>query len=407
MTAGTASRTALGGGALALLLAVAHATNDAFSNVLPVFLPMLQDRFGLGEAALAGFVALISTSANVLQAFAGALVDRWGRRRSAGLGLVVGSTLMSFLAVVPTVWALFGVLAIGGLGSAVFHPAAASMARATGARKGFAMGLFTAGGPLGSALMPVVVLFVVREFGIRYVPLLATIGVTLGILLIVLTPRQSQPDRARRPRIFDPALFAGPVGALAGAGILRAVAFISFTNAMPLYLVNVRGYAPDAGIIGWTLACYSVAASTGVMLAGALEERVGRTRLIVGSMLLAMPLLLATLAIEPGTLPFYVVVAAAGMFTNASIPLLVVSAQDLAPHAVATASGLLMGFTWGVAGVLYVGFGALQQLFGIAPALAGSFLFLAPAALLALLVMRRHRTPEAAASDEAQELRVE
>ena len=384
-------RLVVGGGGLAVLLTAAHATNDAFANVLPVFLPMLQDRFGLGEAALAGFVALISMSSNVLQAFAGALVDRWGRRRSAALGLIVGSLLMSFLSVVPTVWALFGVLAIGGLGSAVFHPAAASMARSAGARKGFAMGLFTAGGPLGTAAMPVVVLFVIREYGAAYVPWLATIGVTLGVLLFVLAPRQARPDRAARPRIFDPALFGGPVGWLAGAGILRAVAFISFMNAMPLYLVNVHGHAPDAGIIGWTLACYSVAASVGVMLLGALEHRLGRTRLVVGSMLLAMPLLLGTLVLVPGTLAFYAAVAAAGMFTNGSIPLLVVSAQDLAPHAVATASGLLMGFTWGVAGVLYIGFGALQEWVGIAPALAGSFLFMAPAALLAFTVLRRHR----------------
>lgn len=381
----------MAGANLAILLTLAHATNDAFTNILPVFLPMLQSRFGLGEAALAGFVALISLSSNVLQAFAGALVDRWGRRRSAALGLIVGSTLMSFLAVVPTVGSLFLVLAIGGVGSAVFHPAAASMARAAGARKGLSMGLFTAGGPIGTATMPVIVLFIVREFGARYVPWLAVFGILLGVALFLYAPRQSQDERAYRPRIFDPALFMGPVGWLAGAGILRAVAFISFTNAMPLYLVNVRGFAPDHGIIGWTLAAYGVAASLGVLLAGALETRLGRVRLVVGTMLVAMPLLLATLLLTPGTIAFYATVAAAGMFTNAAIPLLVVSAQDLAPGAVATASGMLMGFTWGIAGVMYIGFGALQEWIGITPALAASFLFLAPAALLAFVVLRRHR----------------
>lgn len=390
MFAETRSRPALTGANLAILLTLAHATNDAFANVLPVFLPTLQVRFGLGEATLAAFVALISISSNVLQAFAGALADRWGRRRAAALGLILGSVLMSFLAVVPTVWILFLVLAFGGLGSAIFHPAAASMARAAGTRKGLSMGLFTAGGPLGTAFMPVVVLLVIREWGPGYVPFLAILGVVLGTSLFLLAPVQARPTRAERGRIFDAALFVGPVGALATAGVLRAVAFISFTNAMPLFLVNVRGYAPDAGIIGWTLACYGVAASLGVLASGALEERVGRVRLTVGSMLLAMPLLMATLVTPAGSPAFFAVVALAGMFTNASIPLLVVSAQDLAPHAVATASGMLMGFTWGVAGVLYVGFGALQEVVGIGPALAASFLFPAPAALLAFYVLRRH-----------------
>ena len=390
MTIRTGRRVALAGPPLALLLTLTHGANDAFTTILPVFLPILQVRFGLGEAALAGLVAVIALSSNVLQVFAGALADRWGRRRAAALGLVIGSVLMSFLAVAPTVWALVLILAIGGLGSAVFHPAAASMARSVGTRKGLAVGLFTSGGPLGSAIMPVVVLFVIRRYGTAYVPWLAVVGVTLGLLLFLLAPRQTQPSRAERPRVFDPALFAGPIGLLALVGILRAVAYISFTNAMPLFLVNVRGVAPDAPVIGWTLALYGASASAGVLLSGGLEHRLGRVRLIVGSMLLAMPLLLATLLLPAGSLAYYVLVAAAGMATNAAIPLLVVSAQDLAPHAVASASGMLMGFTWGVAGVLYVFFGALQQLVGLGPALAGSFLFMAPGAALALVVLRRN-----------------
>lgn len=385
-------RTIITGTNLAFLLTLAHTANDAFTNVLPVFLPLLQARFGLGEAALAGFVALISLSSNVMQAFAGALVDRWGRRRAAALGLALGSLLMSFLAVVPTVWSLFLLLAIGGLGSAVFHPAAASMVHGAGTRKGFGMGLFMAGGPLGSALMPVVVLYVIRSFGVAYVPWLAVVGVTLGLLLFALAPRQSQPVVAARPKIFDPALFFGPVGLLTLVGTLRAVAFISFTNAMPLYLVNVRGFPADAAVIGWTLASYSTAAAAGVFLSGALEHRVGRIRLTVGSMLLAVPLLLGTLALAPGTPLYYLMIAAAGMATNAAIPLLLVSAQNLAPNAVATASGMLMGFTWGMAGLLYVGFGLVQQWVGLVPALALSFGFLVPAALLALLVLRGNRT---------------
>jgi len=391
MTRLVVRRTALGTAGLTVLLTTAHAVNDAFANILPVFLPTLQIRFGLGEAALAGFVALISFSSNVLQAFAGALADRWGRRRAAALGLIVGASLMSLLPVVPTVWALFLVLAIGGLGSALFHPAAASMARQAGRRKGLAIGLFGSGGPLGSAVMPVVALWLLRSYGPWAIPWLAPIGVVLGVALLTLAPEQARPERHARPKLFDRELFAGPVGLLAGVGILRAVAYISFLNAMPLYLVNVRGFAPDAGILGFTLATYQIAASLGLIVAGGLEPHVGRARLIVGAMALALPAMLLTLVLAPGTVAFYATVAAAGAFTNAPIPLLVLSAQDLAPNAVATASGMLMGFTWGVAGVAYVAFGALQQAVGIVPALATSYAFLVPAALLAVHVFRRHR----------------
>lgn len=390
MATSVVRRGTLTGVNLAVLLTFAHLTNDAFANVLPVFLPTLQLRFGVGEAVLATFVAIISLSANVMQAFAGAVADRWGRRRSAALGLVVGSVLMSFVAVAPNVVVLVAILALGGLGSALFHPAAVSMARSAGAHKSLGVGLFAAGGPLGSAAMPIVALFVIRRFGVEYVPWLALVGVTLGATLFVLTPRQARPERHARPKIFDAALFAGPVGQLAVAGILRATAFVSFSNAMPLYLAQVRGFAPDAPIIGITLALYGASTAAGGLLSGALEPRFGRRRLIVGSMLLAVPLLGAVLLVPAGSAAYYVLVALGGLFTNAAIPLLVVTAQDLAPHAVATASGMLMGFTWGTAGVLYIFFGALQQAIGIVPALALSFSFLVPAALLAYRVLKRN-----------------
>jgi len=396
-------RTALSGLSLTFLLTFAHATNDAFTNVLPVFLPTLQDRLGLGEAVLAVAVAVISLSSNVLQPVFGTFVDRWGRRKSAAIGLIVGSVLMGFVSVAGSVWSLFFILAVGGLGSACFHPAAASLARDTGAQRSLSMSLFAAGGSLGTAVMPVVVLWVVRGFGADYVPILSVVGVAVGLALVLFVP--AQPRKAPPPgprRFLDLSLVAGPVGALAAAGILRAMAFISFTNGMPLFLANVRGFAPDAPVIGLTLSLYSAAASAGTILAGVLEPRLGRLRLMVACMLAALPFLLLTLRLEAGTLPFYAFVALGGMLTNASIPLMVVSAQDLAPDDVAAASGLLMGFTWGTAGVVYIAFGALQEAIGIGPAVAIGFLFLVPAAALVTYVFRRNSAALAKAAGPAQ-----
>ncbi|MDA0699807.1 MAG: MFS transporter [bacterium] len=384
-------RIALVGVPLALLITTAHLANDAFTNVLPVYLPTLQQRFGLGEVALASLVALISLSANVLQAFMGALTDRWGRRRAAALGLLLSSVLMSFVAVAPTVWALVAMLAIGGLGSAIFHPGAVAMMRDVGSRTSLAVGLFAAGGALGSAIMPVVVLAILRSYGPQYVPWLALIGVALSVALFAWSPPSRPMRGVGRPKIFDRQLFAGPVGLLSLAGTMRATAFVSFSSAMPLYLVNVRGYAPDAAVIGTMLATYGVASAVSGMLSGLLERRIGRVRLVVGSMLLAAPVLSSVLALTPDTFGFYAAIALGAMLANASLPLMVVSAQDLAPHAVGTASGMLMGLTWGTAGVAYIGFGAVQEAVGLVPALLASFAFLIPGAWLAGSVLSRHR----------------
>ncbi len=387
----TLSRKApLTGLSLAILLTLSHAANDAFTNVLPVFLPIFQERFSVGEALLATLVAVISLSSNVMQVFMGAIADRWGKRRSAALGLIVGSILMSFLAVVPSIWMLFILLIIGGLGSAIFHPAATAMARSAGKRKSLSIAFFTSGGPLGAALMPIIVLAIIRNYGAQFVPYLAIIGVLVGLTLFFLAPTQTKSTGAGRTKLFDAKLFVGPVGLLSLAGIMRAVAFISFTSAIPLWLVNTKGFAFDAPLIGFSLATYSIASSIGVLTAGALEQRFGRRLLTVGTMLLAVPLLLLVFFVPTGSALYFLVVALAGLLTNASIPMLIVTAQDLAPHAIATASGMLMGLTWGTAGVLYISFGALQEAIGLQQAMSLSYFFLIPAAFLTLYVLRKH-----------------
>jgi len=384
-------RSALVGVPLAALITSAHMANDAFSNILPAYLPTLQLRFGLSEVALAVLVATISLSANVLQPLMGVFTDRWGRRRAAALGLLLSSVLLSFIAVASTIWALVLMLAIGGIGSAIFHPGAVAMMRDTGPRKSLAVGVFAAGGALGSAIMPVVVLYLLRSYGPHTIPWLALVGVALAISLFLFSPPSLTPKRLDPIKVFDRELFFGPVGLLSLAGILRASAFVSFSSAMPLYLVGSRGVAPDAALIGTTLMVYGVASAVAGMLSGWLEPHVGRVRVVVGSMLLAAPVLATVLALEPGSWGYFAAIALGAMLTNASLPLLIVSAQDLAPHAVGTASGMQMGFTWGIAGVAYIGFGALQTAIGIAPALLASFALLWPAALVAGTVLHRER----------------
>ncbi len=389
----TAQRnTVITGTGLSLLLVLAHSANDAFANILSVLLPTLQARFTLSETVLASFVAVVSISSNVLQPVMGALSDRWGKRRLAGVGLIAGSFLMSLLAVAPSVWVLVLLLAIGGLGSAAFHPAASSMVRAASRREGLSVGIFTAGGPLGSAVAPVVVLAVIANYGTSAVPYLAIPGVLLGLILLFFAPPQVRSPAHSRPKLFDSDLLVGPIGVLCAVGVLRSLAYVTFLNAMPLWLVSTQGVASDSAIIGWTLGIYNAAAALGVVISGALDAKVSRRLLVVGSILLALPLMATTLFVPVGSALFFVNVALAGLMANAAIPLLVVSAQDLAPHAVATASGMLMGLTWGTAGVLYLGMGALQSALGLTPAMLIGYAFLLPGAVLAYIVLGKRRS---------------
>jgi len=384
-------RLVLTGGGLAAFLAANHLATDTVSGTFAALLPTIQARFGLTETGLAGIVATLALGTSVSQPVFGALADRLGRRAVAALGVILSASLLSLLAVAPTVAILFGLLLLGGLGSAAFHPAAAGIARAAAERNvALAVGLFSAGGTLGAALGPVLVLVAIATLGLGATPWLMLPGVMLGLLTFGLVPRQVRCAPGGCPRLVDLRLFAGPVGLLALVGILIDVAHVSFTSALPLWLVTARGVARNAALIGWTLAAFSFASAVSGIALGLLSTRFDRRLLAAGSLLLAPLPLFAIFRLEPGTLPYFLAVLLAGGLVNGSLPLLIVSAQDLAPGAVATASGMLMGFTMGVAGLLYIGIGHLQEIIGLAPALGLSYLVLIPAAALAFAVLTQH-----------------
>lgn len=383
---------AAGLGVLALVYG-AHIVNDGSASLLSALLPSLQVRLGLSEAILAGLVALLSFSSSVTQPLLGAVADRIGLRAMAAAGVAVSAGLLSFLALAPSLLVLIPLLLIGGLGSAAFHPAGISIARANGGRfKELAVATFSSTGTIGLALGPVAILWLAREGALGYSPLLMLPGLLLGLLLFLLLPPRVRSTVPRvRARLFDAGLFFGPVGLLSVAGILRSLAYVAFTSAMPLWLTTVRGVAPDAPVISGTLALFAGSAGAGALAAGVVATRSNRTTLMVVSMLLALPALLATLWVPTGGASYYLLVAAAGILTNVPLPVMVVAGQDLAPEAMGTASGMMLGFTWGVAGLLYVGVGVLQEAVGIGTAIGMVYFTLLPAALLAAFVMARYR----------------
>lgn len=390
------NRFTLSGTWFLLLLTFTHMTNDIFTSMLSAALPTLQDKFNLTESNLAWLVAVLSLSGSMLQPLFGSVADRLGRRNTAALGVLTSSFLLSLMGVVPSFWLLMGLLFIGGLGSAAFHPAATAMARRSlgeGRRSGLAVALFGFGGTCGLALGPIIIVWVIAHFGLGYTPMLMLPGLVMALLVWWLIPSQKGAI-VKRAGFFDFKLLAGPIGWLALAGILRAIAFVTFQNATPLWLVE-QGFADDDAIIGWTLGAYAFAAGFGGLLGGYLHRYIRRGIIIPSAMLLSLPVLLLLLwnynsAHPAGDMGYFSLVILSGLLINSCVPLMIITAQDLAPEAIGTASGLLMGFTWGTAGVLYIGIGKIQEVLGLVPSMYLAYATLIPAAILAAWLLAKY-----------------
>lgn len=384
----------LGGTSLAVFLATVHFVNDAITAMLGALLPTLQARFQLGPTLLALIVAVYSISSSFTQPFFGAVAEDRSLRLVGATGVLLASLFLSLIGVAPTLVAVFALLIVGGMGSAALHPVGTAIAGGpTVPNRVLGVGLFTAGGMIGFALGPVLILFIVSAFGIAVTPWLMVPGVVLALLVFVLLPDWEPHGHRPLRTLLQPRLLRGPIGGLTLASSLASVAFVTFTSSVPIWLVREHGLATDDALIGWTLAAFSLAAGAGSLLGGVLAPHLGRRTTLVGSLLAAAVPLIAIVWLEPGGVPYFVAAILAGALLYVSSPINVVIAQDLAPDAPASAAGMVLGVSVAVAGALYVALGWLQELAGLGIGMVVGFALVIPAAAIALAVLWRH--PEA------------
>jgi FSR family fosmidomycin resistance protein-like MFS transporter len=395
----------LAGTGLAVFLALVHTVNDAITAILGALLPTLQERFQAGPTLLAVIVATYWVASSVTQPIFGALAEQLGLRLLGMLGVLFAALFLSLIGVAPELVLVFALLVVGGMGSAALHPVGTTIAGGpTVPNRTLGVGFFTAGGMIGFAIGPVLVLYLVSRYGTGATPWLMLPGLLLGALVYLLLPDWAPHRRPAVRALVDPRLLRGPVGQLAVAGSLSSITFLTFTSAVPVWLVRDQGLATDDPLIGWTLAVFSLAAGLGSLLGGFLAPRLGRRLVITGSLVATAPPLLALLHLEPGSLPYFVAAALGGVLLYTSSPVMVVAAQDLAPQTPAAASGVVLGLTTGVAGALYVALGKLQEAIGLMEGMTAGLAMVIPAAAIALAVLLRH--PRAAGRPPAASKRV-
>jgi len=354
-----------------------------FSSFLTPLLPRIQAGFGVTYATVSVLVAVYSFTSSLLQPLAGLIADRYDRRMLAALGPVMvalGAGLMGFYPT-PLIFAL--VLGLAGMGSALFHASGAALANqyAPPGKKGFWLSFFGSSGQLGLSIGPIVSIGIAGTLGLKGLAYLIPLSLIPALLLL----RQAPPVNVdAKPSSFrDLArVFRGEVAKLWAISTLRNIAFMSFSTTIPYWYLQ-RGI-PE-GTMALALTVYNFAAVAGAFLGGTLSDRWGRKAVMVFTMVFSIPLYIGLLIVPPESALIYLpLLALTGALINAGIPVAVVMAQEHEPRQIATVSGLLMGFTWGFAGLLYGIIGPLIERVGVIPMLAALGLLLIPALTLTL-----------------------
>lgn len=356
---------ARGAVAVAGTVALLHGLNDAYAAFLHPLLPRIMARLGLSIALAATLAMTLSLAASLVQPVMGWLADRYGRRAFVVLGPALSGVSLSLIGVAPTFGVLLLCLALGGLGSAAFHPPGASLAArvAEGRGSGARFSVFSFGGAAGYAVGPLAAVGIVSARGLPGL----WIAMIPAVVVAAVAWRILPGGRAERVTASPPApgtvlrMLRGPLGLMFGISAVGAFLQRVFLTMQPI-IVHEAGGSEALGAL--SLSVYLAGQAVGTLTSGMLTDRMNRRTLLIALTIASIPAHLLAFTLQAGTGTGLVATAIAGALNMALLPPIVVMAQESVPSGAAFTSGIVMGLAWATGSIGVLGTGVLGDLAG-------------------------------------------
>lgn len=368
----TTQRAAILPTSYAVILAVSstHLINDLIQFLLPVLYPILKAQYGLSYFQLGLLTLAQQITACIMQPVLGLYGDLRPKPYSLAVSMGIVGVGIVLLGTATSFEGLLVASSVLGLGSALFHPEASRVCRmASGGRLGFAQSSFQVGGNAGTALGPLAAAFILLPLGQISTVWFSLLAVCAVIILLWVARWFTEHQRMMRASGTRAAV--GPAlprrrlviaFAVLGALLLSKFVYIeTFKSYYVFFLIEKFGLGiPYAQGL---LFVFLTAVAFGTFFGGPIGDRIGRKKVIWGSIVGALPFAIV--------LPFVPLWAAAGLSVIVGLVLssafsaIVVFAQELLPQKVGMVSGFVFGFAFGIGAVGAAALGALADVIGM------------------------------------------
>jgi FSR family fosmidomycin resistance protein-like MFS transporter len=352
-----ASKASAAGPAYVVLAGISfsHFLNDTMQSLIASVYPILKDNYALDFAQIGLITLAFQFTASLLQPVVGHFTDKKAQPFSLAIGMSSTFFGLLLLSVARQYTVILIAAALVGLGSAVFHPESARIARlASGGRFGFAQSVFQLGGSFGTSMGPLLAALIVVPFGQPSIAWFSTIAF-LAIVVLWRIGQWYKPQIAARKAVpVDPHPDApSPRRVKIALAVLVALLFSkqlyvsSLSSYYIFYLIDRFGVSTQ--VAQMYLFIFLAANAIGAFLGGPLGDRFGRKIVIWFSILGALPFTLA--------LPYAGLYASAvltvfiGLIISSTTSSIIVLAQELVPHRFGMISGVFFGVAFGIGGL--------------------------------------------------------
>jgi FSR family fosmidomycin resistance protein-like MFS transporter len=350
-------------------ISFSHFLNDTMQSLIASVYPILKDNYALDFAQIGLITLAFQFTASLLQPVVGHFTDKKAQPFSLAIGMGFTFFGLLLLSVAHHYGIILVAAALVGLGSAVFHPESARIARlASGGRYGFAQSVFQLGGSFGTSMGPLLAALIVVPFGQPSIAWFSSIAF-LAIVILWRIGHWYKPQIAAKKMAPFPAHPEAPSSRRIMIALVVLVALLfskqlyvsSLSSYYIFYLIDKFGVSTQAAQL--YLFIFLASNAAGAFFGGPLGDRFGRKYVIWFSIL--------------GALPFTLALPYAGLFTSAVLTVfigfiissatssIIVFAQELMPHRFGMISGVFFGFAFGFGGLGAAALGKLADHTGI------------------------------------------
>jgi len=358
--------------ALLFAISFSHLLNDTIQALIPSIYPILKEKYILSFTQLGLITFAFQLTASLLQPVVGLVTDRKPMPYSLPVGM--GMTLIGLIALAyaSSFHSILISAALVGGGSAIFHPEASRIAHmAAGRRRGFAQSLFQVGGNAGSAIGPLLAAWIIVPHGQKSLVVFSAIAL-LGVIVLWQIGKW-QGNNLHRIHRKPKATGSAAVSPVSRNRVIIAMTVLvvlvfskyvylsSLTSYYTFYLIDRFHLSVQSAQMHLFLLLFAVA--VGTIVGGPVGDRIGRKRVIWGSILGVAPFSLALPHVNlltTGILSVFI-----GLILASAFSAILVYAQELLPGKVGMVAGLFFGLAFGIAGIGSAVLGKVADIHGI------------------------------------------
>ncbi len=366
------------------VVTASHLVTDLNLGSLPAVLPFFVSLYGFDYRDVAGLMFASCFLSSLVQPLFGWLADRGQRHWFMVRGILLCGVSFAVPGVLTGYWAIFTAVMLSGIGSAIFHPEAARLVNAlSGGHRGTAMSVFSVGGNAGFGIGPMAAVALITFVGMKGLVVYGVLAAGFALFLLTRLGWIDECLRSLQTESGDGVRAAKtpgsrPAGENDWRSFARLTAYIfgrsvihtGFGNFLPLFCIYALGATEAEG--GLTVSVIAVAGIFCTMIGGPMADRFGYVRMLRWGSLLLVPVL--ALAVFPRSMAMvWLMLIPYSLAMNCTYTPFVVLGQSYLARSVGFASGVTLGLSFSVGGILAPALGWLGDACGIDTVMAVLF----------------------------------